>query len=355
MINRAVRILVINVNWVGDVLFSTPFIRAIRQAYPGSYIACLVHPRCVEMLEGNPRINEIIVYDEEGLHRSLFGKLRLIMLLKKKRFDTAFLLHRSFTKALLAALAGISSRIGYPTKKRSWLLTKAVEEYSDEPHKVEYFLNIARACGIKRGGTSYEFFVNDADRKFARDLLAENGIKDADTLAVICPGGNWDPKRWPKENFAGLADILIEQFSAKVVISGAKKDARLADEIKRLMKHVPAITCGRTTLRQLGALLERADLVIANDTGPMHIAVAMKTKVIALFGPTSPEITGPYGEGEYRVISKWKECDIPCYDLTCRDNRCMAAISVEEVVAVVEELLGNSQKLTANSKINADR
>ena len=337
------KILIVNVNWVGDVVFSTPFIRAVREAYPESSIACLIHPRCAEVLKGSPRIDEIIVYDEDRRHRGLIGKWCLVSSLRKRRFDTAFILHRSFTKALLAFLAGARERIGYPTKNRLALLTRAVEEPAGEIHKVEYFLNIARAVGIPVRDVSYEFFVADSDRASMRDILAEEGVSAADLLIVMCPGGNWGPKRWPSENFAALADALIERSGARIAISGAASDRGLAEKIKGMMSHQPILMCGRTSLKTLGALFERARLVIANDTGPMHLAVAMKAKVLALFGPTSPAVTGPYGSGDYRVISKNDTCDIPCYDLSCNDNRCMAMITVEEVLKTASEMLVKSQ------------
>lgn len=333
------RILIVNVNWVGDVLFSTPFIRALREAYPDAYIASLVHPRCREILESNPRLNEVIIYDEEGIHRSLFGKGKLIVELKKKRFDTAFLLHRSFMKALITYLAGIKERVGYPTKNRGGILTRVLEEPSEELHKVEYFLNIARSVGITPKSASYEFFITDSDREFVKSLLKSEGTGDEDRIVVLCPGGNWGPKRWPRENFARLADELIEKLGVKVVISGAKKDLSLAEDIKTIMGNKPVITCGRTTLKQLGAIFERASLAVANDTGPMHMAVAMKTKTIALFGPTDPRLTGPYGAGNYRVIAKNSTCEVPCYDVTCADNACMAAITVEDVLEAARQAL----------------
>ncbi|MDP3790624.1 MAG: lipopolysaccharide heptosyltransferase II [Candidatus Omnitrophota bacterium] len=331
MVGGSKKILIVNVNWIGDVIFSTPFIKTIRDAYPDSYIACLLHPRCIDVLKDNPRIDEIIIYDEEGAHKGLIGKLKLIAYLRKKRFDIAFILHRSFTKALITFLAAVKERVGYPTKKRGMFLTKLVEISDEEIHKVEYFLNLARAYGIAVGDVAYEFFVKQSDRQKIKQFLNENGIGDKDLLIVLCPGGNWNPKRWPRENFAQLADIFIERLNAKVVISGAKKDIALAEDIGRSMKNRPVISCGKTDLKGLGALMERANLVVANDTGPMHIAVAMKSNVIALFGPTSAGLTGPYGKGSYNVISKNEECDVPCYDMTCTDNRCMALIKPEDV------------------------
>lgn len=333
------RILIVNVNWVGDVLFSTPFIRAVREANPDAYIACLLHPRCKEMLESNPRLNEIMIYDEEGAHKSLLGKWAIIKELKAKRFDIAFLLHRSFTKALLAYLAGIKERVGYPTKNRGGIITQAVEEPSEELHKVEYFLNIARASGIDVKDPLYEFFVRDPDRKFIKGLLGKYGVTDKDLVVVLCPAGNWPPKRWPVENFARLGDELAEKSGAKIVLSASGKDLKLVEEIKSVMAHSPVITAGKTDLKQLGALLERADLVVANDTGPMHMAVAVGAKTIALFGPTSARLTGPYGKGGYRVISRNESCEVPCYDIRCADNTCMSAIKVEDVLNEANEIL----------------
>lgn len=350
---RKKKILIVNVNWIGDVIFSTPFIKAIRDAYPDGYIACLLHPRCSEILEGNPRIDEIIIYDEGRQHKGIIGKLSLVLRLRRIRFDTAFVLHRSFTKALLTALAGIKERIGYPTKKRGLLLTRAIELPDEEVHKVEYFLGLARDYGIEPGEISYEFFVYDTNRETIRKFLKARGVKEEDRLIVLCPGGNWDPKRWPKESFAKLADMLIERLNAKVVLSGAKKDSGLVEEIRGMMKNIPIISCGMTTIKELGALLERADLVIANDSGPMHLAVAMKSNVIALFGPTSPGLTGPYGKGSYRVIWKTKVlegCEAPCYDVTCADNRCMKLIAVEEVFKESEEMLTQYAKNAGNNR-----
>jgi ADP-heptose:LPS heptosyltransferase len=156
---------------------------------------------------------------------------------------------------------------------------------------------------------------------------------------TICPGGNWDPKRWPVESFAKLADILEERFGVRIVISGTRGDIKIADDIRGMMKHCPIIACGWTTLKQAAALFERSALVVANDTGTMHLAVAMKANVIALFGPTSPALTGPYGAGKYKVISKNTECIVPCYDLKCKVNRCMQAIKVEDVLKEAESVL----------------
>jgi heptosyltransferase-2 len=342
-------ILIVNVNWIGDALFSTPFIRAVREAYPDSRIACLLHPRCREVLEGNARIDEIIIYDEEGRHKGLFGKLKLISGLRNRKFDTALILHRSFTKALITLLAGIKERVGYDLKHRGFLLTKAVEVPGEDIHKVEYFLNIAKAIGVEPHDRSYEFFIDKRDRDVAQELLFRHGVKDPDPLVTLCPGGNWDPKRWPKENFALLADEIAERFNAKIVITGAKRDEKLGEYVAGLMKRKPINLSGKTSLKELGAIFERSSLVVANDTGSMHLAVAVKANVIALFGPTSELLTGPYGNGHYIVISKDRDCEVPCYDVSCKDNRCMKEIKVEDVINEAVKFLNANEK-TQNAK-----
>jgi lipopolysaccharide heptosyltransferase II len=330
------RILIVEVNWLGDVLFSTPFIKAVRKKFKDAHIACMVAPRAKEVLEGNPHIDEIIIYDEKGAQRSVFGKLCLIGVLRRKRFDLAILLHRSLTRTLMAVFAGISERAGYATPKRRPFLTLPLEPGDPDLHKVEYFLRIAEHLGCDISEKGCEFFVTEKNREYIKGELSEAGITEGDLLVVINPGGNWPPKRWGEENFAKLGDILIKGYKAKVVLSGADTDKARAERIKGRMAEDAVILAGRTGLKDLAALTERADFVISGDSGPMHIAVAMKSNVIALFGPTSPGLTGPYGEGNYRVVRSRADCEVPCYELACRDYKCMDAITVEDVVEAFE-------------------
>lgn len=333
------KILVMNVNWLGDVLFSTPALRAIKERYPQSYLACLQHPRTVAMLKDCKYVDELIVYDEEGKHKNLIGKLKLICKLRSKRFNAVFILHRSFTRALLAYLSGIPERVGYRTKGRGALLTKKIPPPTEMMHRVDSFLNLLKAVGIGVKDRAYEFGIAGRERDFISRFLEDSAVKEDDILIGINPGGNWNLKRWPAERFAELADALAKKYNAKIIITGAAGDIRLAEEIKKMMKATPIIAAGTTTLPQLAALLEKMRLFIAADTGPMHIAVSMKTNTIALFGPTSRQMTGPIGKGRYIVIQKDIGCDVPCYELSCPDNRCMKAITVEDVLNEAEKLI----------------
>jgi len=332
------RILIVEVNWIGDVLFSTPFISSIRERFCDAYITCMVVPRVKPVLENNPHIDEIIVYDENGRHRGIFGKLRFINSLRKKKFDLAILLHRSLTRTLISILGGIKNRAGYTTPKRRIFLTHPIEPPEAELHKADYFLNVSKALGGNISGKKCEFFVKGSERSYIEKELSKNGIKKEDLLVVMNPGGNWPPKRWSEENFAKLGDMLTRGYKAKVAISGAPGDTRRAKLIKSKMKESAAVLVGRTNIKELAALMERADFVISGDSGPAHIACAMGSNTIALFGPTSPRLTGPYECPNARVIQKNSDCEVPCYDVTCKNYACMDAITVFDVVQVFEDM-----------------
>lgn len=320
------RILIFNVNWLGDVLFSTAVIRNIRYNFPDSFIACIIPQRCAPVLEGNPHLDEIIIFDEKA-------KFKFIRLLKNKRFDAVFLLHRSFSRALICYLAGIPRRIGYSTRKRAFLLTEKITAPDlNSVHRIDYYLGLIERSGLKVKDRYTEFFISQEDAQAADDFLRQEVKEKRDFLVGINPGGNWLPKRWPKEYWAKLADRLIEELNAQVIILGAKSDIPLANEIQGIMRKKLIFATGRFNLKQLAALCKRLNLFISADTGPLHIANSVDTqRIIALFGPTSAHITGPYPEKNTVVLSKDAGCGIPCYEVACEDNRCMKAISPDEV------------------------
>jgi len=332
------RILIVNVNWLGDVLFSTPFIRALRKANRGAYIACMVVPRCKEMLEGNPYLNELIVFDEKGEHKGVFGKMRFVSLLRSKQFDEAYILHRSLTRTLITALSKIPVRVGFYNVKRGFLLSHKVSVPKGTVHRAESYLSLAKYMGIEPDGKHFDFFIGDGDRVYVKELLRSEGIKENDFIVVMNPGGNWDKKRWPVENFSKLADELIKRYGVKLIITGTKKDSELAESIKKNVAGHVVTACGDTTLKQLGALFEKAYLVLTGDTGPLHIATSVKAKVIAIFGPTSKEVTGPFEDDSYIVLQKEVGCKIPCYILDCKHVKCMKAITVNDVLKKIDEL-----------------
>lgn len=333
------RILIFNVNWLGDVLFSTATIRNVRRNFPESFIACIIPSRCYPVLKGSPYLDEIIIFDEKDRHKGILAKLNFVRSIKSRKFDTVFLLHGSFTRAFICWLAGIPERTGYNTKKRAFLLTKSIQPpKKDSFHRIDNYLYVIEKSGLKTEDRYPEFFIDEEDEKFVNNFLNKNDIHNNDFLAVLNPGGNWLPKRWPKEYWADLADKLISEFKARVIISGSANDSILAKGIRNLMKEKPLLAPGVLNIKQLAALCKRSDLFISADSGPLHIANAVGAKkIIAIFGPTSPGITGPYPLKNVKILHKDVGCIIPCYEVDCKDNRCMKAVTVDDVVSLLRD------------------
>jgi ADP-heptose:LPS heptosyltransferase len=204
-------------------------------------------------------------------------------------------------------------------------------------HRIDYYLHILEKAGLRIEDRHLDFYFSDEDARLVDEFLHKNGVKKHDFLIALNPGGNWLPKRWPKESWAFFADKLIADLQAKVIITGSASDRTLGDQIKSLMKEKPIIACGLLNIKQLGALCKRLDVFVTADTGPMHIANAVGTKqIIALFGPTSPDITGPFPVKNVIILRKDIGCAIPCYQVHCKNNRCMKAITPEDVLKYIK-------------------
>lgn len=327
------KILVVNVNWLGDVVFSLPVFKALKRAYPDSEISCLAVGRVREALEHSPLVDRIILFDEHGRHKSILGKLRLALQLREEKFDAAFLIHRSFFRALLVFLAGIPRRAGYRNKGREIFLTEAfTPPDEDSVHRSDYYSGVAEMAGIPVVDRICDLVVKEPAAAEIKALLEREGIGPDEFLTVLNPGGNWDLKRWPQENWVQLLQKIRNETGSKMVITGAAKDQDLAAQIIRRAGDGAVNLAGKTNLTQLIALMQRADIVISADSGPSHLASGVGTEMIVLFGPTRPELTGPRGKKEPVILQKDVGCNrAPCFHLACPDNICMKAVGVQEV------------------------
>lgn len=343
--DRMDRILVVLPNWFGETLFVTPFLRALRAFSPNAWIATLGWPQCRAVLLHNPRVNKLLEYDERGAHRGPVGKWRLIRSLRRQRFDCAFILRRSLSRSLLLMLAGVPRRVGFANAKSGWLLTHRVTPSSAPVHKAFTYVPLLEALGASAPRGFYDYIVHDTERAAAARLLDERPGAEGGPLVIVHPGANWLHKRWPADRFAALADRLIADRGAHILVTGSPDDAPLADDIKRKMRHAPTILAGRTTLRELAVLLEQAQVVISNDTGVLHIAAALGRPVVALYGPTSPALTGPLGEPERMIVLHHPDCcpEIPCFAPDRPPHPGMDSISVEEAYAAAVKLLQGHQ------------
>ena len=333
------RILVVNVNWMGDVIFSLPIFKTLKARYPQSLIACMAPPRVKAILDNAPFIDQVIVYDEDKMHRSVAAKIKFIGQLKKQNFDIAFLLHRSLTRSFLVFLAGIPERVGYPAKAKGMFLTHKVPSLPEPIHRSDYYLHTIESYGVPVSDRRNELQISTEAVDQMNGFLARYDIFPIDYLIVIHPGGNWNLKQWPPENFARLIDAILVDSSVKVVIAGGAQDRKASEAISRLTKKDPVVLTGNLTLIQLMALMKRADLVVSADSGPLHLAASLGTKTIGLFGPTRPEITGPRGITPSVVLQKDVGCNRrACYHLSCPDNICMQSVTVKDAIDAIHQI-----------------
>lgn len=330
-------ILVVNVNWLGDIIFSSPVFTNLRRQYPHARIVCLAVPRVKPVLECVPGVDAVLVYDEEGKDRGLFGALKTIFRIRREKFDAVFFIRSSTTRAWLCRLAEIPVRVGYDVKKQGRLLTHKYADPENTRHRSDRYLNVIEQFGVPVEDRTNVLAIRKDDKTFILDLFRKNGIVDGNFKIAVNLGGNWDLKQWPAGHFSLLIDRLMNELGAKVIIPGAEKDIELAQSVCAPLKNKPVILAGQTDLKQLMALMQTADLVISADSGPLHIANAVGTDVIGIFGPTAPEVTSPRGRGKVVILKTDIGCNrSSCYHLACPDNICMRAVSVDDVVNAVK-------------------
>lgn len=330
------RILVVSVNWFGDCVLLTPVFKALKDKYKSSYVAVMAPQRVRGVFEDNPSIDEVIVFDEKQTHRSLKSKVDFIKELKKKKFDAAFLVHRSFTRALICLLAGIKKRIGYKRFKNSFVLTKKVDLPQGDIHRQDCYLGLFEGEGINIEDRNPHVFIHQDAHIAAQSLLSQ--IPDVSRLVGINVSANWPLKRWPKELFSQLSDRLIGELGAQVMFIGDKKESALIKDVMAKMKNKAYDFCGKTKLKELAALMTNCRLFISNDSGPAHLAASLSIPTLVLFGPTASAITSPKGK-TVMIIQKDLGCKIPCYKLDCEDNICMKNITVDEVFEQAKKIL----------------
>ncbi len=381
--DRPLRLLVVLPSWVGDAVMATPALRRLRDAMPGAFIGALARPGIDQVLAGLDLIDEIHVERRSGVLGPKFIAARL----RPRRYDTALLLTNSFSTALTARVAGIPRRIGYDRDARRLLLTDPLPAPRAAPHTgsgkwaitpaVNYYwtlvgaltrdeppppppdqpLTNARVPLVLPEGVRMELAVTDAERAEAGDLLDRAGITPDQQFAVLNPGGNNPAKRWPPERFAALADHLARVHGLRVLVNGSPAEQELCASIAALAQTGPAALPDLgVTLASLKGVIQRARLMVTNDTGPRHIAAALGVPLVSLFGPTDPRWTTipvlPTQTGEPSESILVADPDLPV-DQSANDHpdRCaIEKISLECVVAAADALLAQTTPRSANQR-----
>jgi heptosyltransferase-2 len=330
-------ILVRGVNRLGDTVFSLPAIKALKQSYPGARVSVLTKPAPSGLYANLPYIDEVLIFESKGRHGGIRGRLALAGQLRKRRFDLAVVFHNCFDAALVPFLAGVPERIGYLREMRGVLLTKKLPFPATPVHQVDHYLELAALAGASTEERTPELFVTPEEEQWGRRLL--DGRNARRPLVGIVPGSVALTRRWPPERFAELGDRLAQATGGSIIILGGPGDGDISGKIKSHMKAGPIDTTGGTGLRQLMALISLCDLVVSNDTGPMHITWALGRPVVTFIGAADIREIRPLSTVAH-IIGKDLACS-PCIKEECPEGttRCLDLITVGEVFEKSMEIL----------------
>ncbi|WP_028579145.1 lipopolysaccharide heptosyltransferase II [Desulfogranum japonicum] len=339
------RILIRSTNWIGDAVMTTPAVRSIRENFPESEISMLVLPWVADVFKYSPRIDNLLYYDRNGRHNGLKGKWKLGRELAREQFDCAILLQNAFEAALISCIAGIPVRGGYTTDARGLLLSHGVKKAPDIglKHQVHYYQEMVQGLGLKPSENKLEMFVPEEIQQKARQRLLQLTTAQAQRpLIGFNPGAAYGPaKRWPAKQFADLARRICMEMDADIAVFGTEADQATASLIGDSVPEPDRILdfTGKTQLIEAIALIQCCSAFVTNDSGLMHVAAALDTPLVAIFGSTDHIATGPFSE-RAKIIRKDLPCS-PCKKTDCPKQHlnCLRSISSEEVLVAIQELL----------------
>lgn len=333
---------------------ATPALSAIRGLFPQAELTTLAPPSVSELLQRHPAIDHHLVLARQTDHAGIRGLWKASRMLRLHAFDMAILLPNAFEAAWLASLAGIPLRYGYSTDARGMFLTNPVAVPAKPLHQVDYYLSLLTPLGNPLPPVHPMLCLSEQEQLWARGALTELGIEREAFVLALNPGSMYgNAKRWLPERFADAADRLVEHMEAAgtptsargcTVILGAHGEEPVARRIAERMRTRVVMMTGRTSIRELMAILAQCNLLLTNDTGPMHVAGALDVPLVSIFGPTDPSTTAPYGRPG-TVVRHPVECS-PCLKRECPlDHRCMDGISVDWVVEAGLRQASNPHRL----------
>lgn len=324
------RILVIKLRAIGDVLLSTIVLRNLRLAFPQAEIHVLTEPPSAVFVRRLPDVQEVLVYD-----RKRMSGLDLIRAVRAGGYDTVLDLFGNPRTALLTRLSGAHTRVGYRFRGRTYAYSVLVTPRGGEVHNTEFNLDALRALGVAIQDRNLYFPLAPEDHQAADRILGADG--DAPWVALNV-GGGWYTKRWPAASFARLGDALHEQEGVRMLLPWGPGEEEAVRATAAAMR-TPALIPPATSLTELGALLRRMRLVITNDSGPMHIAAAVGARVLGIYGPTRPELQGPYGSGHRTIRREGLSC-LGCNLTSCPiGHPCMLGLEADTVLATARAML----------------
>ena len=339
------KILIIKLRAIGDVVLSTIVLDNIRAAFPKARIDFLTEEASKEVVLGNPILNNVIVYDRSGVSRlsplkRLARNIKFLQMIRHQNYDLVFDFFGNPRSAIFTLASKADSRVGYNFRFRRLAYNIKVDSRADEVHEALWHLDALTALGIPVVSRHLNFEVGEGSRNFAENFWQKEQLYDQKVIAINFSGG-WPSKRWYIDRFAHLADCLIDYYQARVVIVWGPAEKEQASELQKLVTR-PTVLMPDTNLKQLAAILQKVDLLVTTDSGPMHIAAAMGTPCVALFGPTDPNLQGPYGDIHEIINSNEVHC-LGCNRVSCETITCMSTITVRHVLTAVKQCVEHNQ------------
>lgn len=336
---RTKKILICRTDKIGDVILTLPVISNLRKAFPGAVIDYLAREYTKKILEGNPGLNTVLIFDPVK-HKGLAGIHRLSALIESGNYDIALVLYPRFTLAASLFKAGVKTRIGTAFRWYSFLFNERVRLHrkNSEKHELEYNLDLLEPLKITAAEKSIKLFLTETERTFAKEFLLKNGL-DGKKVITVHPGAAVSVLNWPAAKYAELIEELGRQSLAEVVLVEGRGEEAITEEIMRAVSKKPVLLSGSADIRQIGAVLELAVLHISSNTGTMHVAAAVGTPTLSFFNPViavSPKRWGPWGNKSIIISPAVENCK-KCSKQDCRHYNCMDKIEVREVLDKIRE------------------
>lgn len=338
------KILIVKLGAVGDVVHTLPALHSLRKSFPEAFIAWVVEKKALQVISDNPYIDEIIIFERKELEKTyrtqgLFAALKFLSRFGKKlksyHFDIAIDFQTLFKSGLLTRLSGAPVRVGFDKWRELNKLFTNKRIKSDKRHTIDKYLDLVDLIGGKPDPAPVKIYYSAEDSDYVDVFLKKEGLHEKKWIAIN-PGASWTSKLWGAQRYAMLCDLLIEAAIPHVVVWGPGEE-QIVEEIFEKAGH-KQLVAPPTTIKQLASLLERSSLYVGGDTGPMHMAVAMGTPVVGIFGPSDPERNGPYGEG-HKVLQADIGC-IKCWKRSCTTAlKCMEKVSPQSVLDGIKEIL----------------
>ncbi|MDZ7269923.1 MAG: lipopolysaccharide heptosyltransferase II [candidate division KSB1 bacterium] len=332
------KILVIKLRAIGDVILATPVLDNLAAALPGTVIDFLTEAPAAPIVQNHPAVHEVIVLERRAA--SWRKPLALLHDLRRRRYDLVIDLFGNPRSALLTFATGARVRVGYKFRVRRFAYNHPVTPRGDRVHEVEFNLDALRHLGLPVVSRALHVEVAAGAQKEIDAWWQQQAFDHSRPVIGLNVSGGWYTKRWPLASFAALGDRLTGELAARVILLwGSRQEREEATAILEMMR-TPALLAPPTSLMQAAALLARLHLLVSNDSGPLHLAAAMRTPVVGIYGPTRPELQGPWGEGHQVVRREGLAC-LGCNGVTCRlkTHDCMQKLEVAQVLAAVKSSL----------------